>query len=164
MTIKSRTIDNLGIETSVRYAKDQEAIDNQLLNDSRLVSRKIEIPVTKAYVPSEFDQMFSYGRSTLWALFSAPPEYESYSSDVFSHQLIPSLGTSEKQEAGIDKIEALEDAVNKKHSKKKNFLDEREEKEEEDERKALSSLLKCIERLDQTLVFINARRNQYHRG
>ena len=163
MTIKPRTIDNLGMDSSVRYAKDQEAIDIQMLNDSRLISRKIEISVTRPYVPSEFDQLFSYGRSTLWALFSEPPQFQSHSNDVLSHQLIPSLGSSEKQEAGIDKLEALEDALNKP-KKKKGFFDEREEKEEEEERKTLTSLLRCIEKLDQTLVFINARRNQYHRG
>ena len=77
MSIKSRTIDNLGMESSVRYAKDTEATDIRFLEDSRIISRRIEVSVTKPYTLSEFDQLFSFGRSVHWALFVAPPNYES---------------------------------------------------------------------------------------
>jgi hypothetical protein len=163
-SIKSRTIDNLGLESSVRYAKDVEANDIRLIEDSKIVSRRIEVSVTKPYAPSEFDQLFSFGKSVQWALFTPPPGTESHTRPLFSHQLIPSLGTAEKQEASIDKISGLEDALNKPRKKRLGTWDEQEEKEEQEERKTLSALLKCIERLDRTLTFINVRRNQYHRG
>ena len=163
-SIKPRTIDNLGLDSSVRYAKDVEANDARFLEDSKTVSRRIETSVTKPYIPSEFDQLFSFGRSVHWALFTAPPSFESHTRPLFSHQLIPSLGSAEKHGAGVDKISALEDSLNKPKKKRTIPLDEREEKEEEEERKTLSKLLKCIEKLDRTLIFINSRRNQYHRG
>ncbi len=163
-SVKPRTIDNLGLDSSVRYARDVEANDARLLEDSKIISRRMEMPVTKPYTPSEFDKLFSFGRSVHWALFTAPPESETTVRSLFSHQLIPSLGSLEKQESDIDKILALEDALNKPRKKRLGTWDEREEKEEEEERKTLSALLKCIERLDRTLTYINARRNQYHRG
>jgi len=163
MSIKSRTIDNLGMESSVRYAKDTEATDIRFLEDSRIISRRIEVSVTKPYTLSEFDQLFSFGRSVHWALFVAPPNYESNTRALFSHQLIPSLGGYEKQEASSDKILALEDALNKPNQRKKQDLDS-QEKDDEAERKTLLALLKCVEKLDRDLDFINGRRNQYHRG
>lgn len=164
MSIKSRTIDNLGMESSVRYAKDTEATDIRFLEDSRIISRRIEVSVTKPYTLSEFDQLFSFGRSVHWALFVAPPNYESNTRSLFSHQLIPSLGGYEKQEASSEKILALEDALSKPNKRKKQDQDSQEEKENESERKILLALLKCVEKLDRDLDFINGRRNQYHRG
>jgi len=161
MTVKPRTIDNLGMEPSVRYARDQESIDFRMLEDSKIMPKRLEISVTKPYVPSEFEKLFSLDRTVHWALFSAPPEYEAHTRLLFSYQLIPSLGTYEKQEADSDKLSALADALNKPRKRKKN---DKDQQEEEQERKTLLALLKCIEKLDRTLVFINSRRNQYQRG
>lgn len=164
MTIKPLTIDNLGIDPSVRYARDRESTDVKLLEDSKLISKKIEISVTKPYTPSEFDKLFSSDRSAQWALFTAPAEFEAHNRALFSFQLIPSLGTYEKQEADSDKLSALEEALHKPRKRKNAKQGDKEEKEEEEERKTLLALLKCIDKLDRTLIFINARRNQYQRG
>ena len=166
MSVKPRTIDNLGMDTSVRYAKDKESIDIRMVEDSKIIPQRLEISVTKPYVQSEFDKLFSLDRTVHWALFSAPPEYEAHTRLLFSYQLIPSLGTYEKQEADSDKLSELEDALNKSRKKKgrQNDKNDKEEQEEEQERKTLMALLKCIEKLDRTLVFINSRRNQYQRG
>jgi len=160
MSIKPRTIDNLGVDSSVRYAKDKELLDLRMVEDSRWVSPRIEVSVTKPYVASEFDQLFSAKPTTQWALFSAPPAFEAYSRALFSYQLIPSLGSAEKQEADAEKLAALED---KEQRQGKGGRDKQEE-EKEKERKRILALLKCIEQLDKNLVFINSRRNQYQRG
>ncbi len=179
MSIKSRTIDNLGIETSVRYAQDQ-ALDVRFLDDSKLLPKKLEVSVTSPYVPSEFDQLFSSDRLNQWALFSAPPNYGTQTRTLFSYQLIPSIGTYEKQEADIEKLTALQNVlINSRRTKeegrsKKNRSQQKEEDDEsgteqdhegeESERQTLLALFKCIETLDRTLTFINSRRNQYQRG
>lgn len=154
---KPRTIDNLGIETSVRYARDMEMLDAQLVRDSQFIPSKTETSVLKPYAPPEFDQLFQVGKATLWASFNAPPG--SSGQNLFTFQLIPSLGGYEKTEDDTERLAKLEDAL------KKPFSDQREEQEkEEKERKILINLLHCIDRLDKTLIFINARRNQYQRG
>ncbi len=161
MTVKPRTVDNLGTEASIRYAKDQAAIDRLLLEDARWVPNKTEVSVAKPYVLSEFDQLFSSAKTIQWASFQEPPNFEAHLSSLFSHQLIPSLGSSEKQEADTEKLEALEDALHKREEKKQN---KDEQQKEEKERKALLALLKSLHKLDRTLSMINSRRNQYQRG
>ena len=163
MSVKPRTIDNLGIEAAIRYARDKEVFESTFIEDSRIVSQKLEIPVGRPYVPSEFDQLFSIGKTIAWASFYPPPEYFSYAKPLFSYQLIPSLGGYEKQEADADKLAALEDAIDKQKGSKQDQSD-KEKEEEEKERKTISELLRCIEKLDRTLILINSRRNQYQRG
>ena len=153
MSIKSRTIDNLGLESSVRYAKDQTELDPQLIKDSRLITPWIEVAATKPYIPSEFDKLFSAKPTIQWAVFSEPPTYDVQPRSLFSYQLIPSLGSSEKQEAEAEKLEALKETLGKEKGT-----------QDENQRKRLLEFFKCLEKLDKTLLFINSRRNQYQRG
>ena len=160
MSVKPRTIDNLGIDASIRYAKDKELFEARFIEESSIVSRKTEIPVSKPYVPSEFDQMFSSERTIRWALFSPPPETLSTASALFSYQLLPSLGTYERQE---DTEQLLEDAMERQKDSRKDQSD-KEKQQEEKEKQLIKNLLSCITRIDKTLNLINARRNQYQRG
>ncbi|MES2272884.1 MAG: DUF5399 family protein [Chlamydiota bacterium] len=170
MTIKPRTIDNLGVESSIRYAKDQEMLDTRLIDESRLIPQRTAISVVKPYVPSEFEQLFTPGKLIPWASFLPPPDFYTYTKPLFSYQLIPSLGSYEKQEADTDKLDNLEDVLKKPHARKHSKGDqsdqekEKENQEEEKERKVLVTLLQCIAKLDKSLTLINSRRNQYQRG
>ncbi len=168
MDVKPRTIDNLGIESSVRYAKDMEILDKRLIDESRFIPQKTEVSVAKAYVLSEFDQLYAPGKTMLWANFAPPPNYFSILKPLFSYQLIPSLGGYEKQESDIEKLTSLEDVLHKPYSRKKeggsDQEQQREHDEEERERQVLVALLQTIGKLDRTLSLINSRRNQYQRG
>jgi hypothetical protein len=161
MTVKPRTIDNMGIETSSRYARDKATLDTKLIEESRFIPLKTEVSVVKPYLPTEFEEYLLSGKTTIWASFAAPPEHLGYTKPLFSYQLIPSLGGYEKQEADSDKLEALEDTISKSFKEGKN---EQEQQEEEKERKILIALLQTIGKLDRTLSLINSRRNQYQRG
>lgn len=161
MTVnKPRTIDNLGVETSSRYARDKAALDTKLIEESRFIPLKTEVSVVKPYLPTEFDQYLMPTKLAMWASFAPPPDYLVYGKPLFSYQLIPSLGGYEKQEADSDKLEALEDTLNKAFKEGK----EGQQQQEEKERKTLLTLLQMIEKLDRTLSLINSRRNQYQRG
>lgn len=164
MTIKSRTIDNLGIASSVRYAKDQKELDPKLLTESRFVPDKAVVSVTKPLVFPELEEYLSPIRSILWALFPPAPEYSS--STLFTYQLIPSLGSLEEQETDTDKLSALENALKEKKHKKgqSQEQEEREKEKEEAERQTLLTFLECTRKLDRMLELINGRRNQYQRG
>lgn len=162
MTVKPRTIDNLGIETSSRYARDKAQLDTKLIEESRFIPQKTEVSVVKPYLPTEFEEYLMPGKLTLWAAFEPPPEYFGIGKSLFSYQIIPSLGGYEKQEADTDKLEALEDTINKQFKEGKR--DQQEGQQEEKERKTLLGLLQMIGKLDRTLTLINSRRNQYQRG
>ena len=161
MSVKPRTIDNLGIETSSRYARDKSTVDTKLIEDSHFIPLKTEVSVVKPYLPIEMGEYLQPGRLVLWASFEPPPAYLS-SKALFSYQVIPSLGNYEKQETDTEKLEALEDTINKRF--KEGRQDQQDQQEEEKERKIILALLKTIEGLDRNLSFINARRNQYQRG
>ena len=164
MTVKPRTIDNLGVDASIRYAKDQELFEAKLINESQLIPLKTEVSVAKPYVPSEFDQIYSIGKTISWALFSPPSNYYLSDKGFFSYQLIPSLGDYEKLEDDSDKLENLEDKFRKwqEDSSEEQSDDEREKNESD--RKLLLALFQCISKLNKSLSFINSRRNQYQRG
>jgi hypothetical protein len=162
MTVKPRTIDNLGIETSKRYAQDRQALDAKLIDESRFIPSKAEISVVTPYIAGDLDEYLLPSTLTLWASFEPPPEYFAHAKALFSYQLIPSLGSAEKQDTDTEKLEALEDTLNKQSGQ--NHQGNQELQEEEKERKVLLHLLKTIGRLDRTLVMINSRRNQYQRG
>ncbi len=165
MTVKPRTIDNLGIETSARYARDKTQLDTKLVEESRFVPLKTEVSVVKPYLPTELEEYLLPDKLTLWASFEAPPGYVLQGKPLFSYQLIPSLGGYEKQESDTEKLEALEDTLNKQFGQRKREQgEEQEEQEEEKERKTLLGLLRTIGTLDRSLSFINSRRCQYQRG
>lgn len=160
MTAKPRTIDNLGLDASIRYAKDKELFEAGFIEDSKIVSRKTEIPVSSPYIPSEFDQMFYSPRHLIWASFPPPPESLISTNALFSYQLVPSLGTYEQQD---DAEQMLEDALQRRRDSKKDQSD-KEKQQEEKEKQLIKDLLACITRIDKTLNLINSRRNQYQRG
>lgn len=162
MTVKPRTIDNMGIETSSRYARDKAQLDTKIIEESRFIPLKTEVSVMKPYLPTEFEHYLLPGKLTLWAAFEPPPEYFGLAKSLFSYQIVPSLGGYEKQEADTDKLEALEDTINKQFKEGKR--DQQESQQEEKERKTLLGLLQMIGKLDRTLTLINSRRNQYQRG
>jgi len=153
MTTKPRTVDNLGIDASIRYAKDKELFEAGFIEESHLVSQKTAIPVAKPYIPSEYDPLFSVGKSLRWASFSPPPEHlAAYARSLFSYQLIPSLGPYEKQDEDEDKLARLEEELDDGDDGKKEDL------------QAIVSLFKCIRGLNKILATIQMKRAQYQRG
>ena len=164
MTLKPRTIDQLGIDTSIRYAKDQQLLDPKLIEESRWIPQKAETSVMKPYVPTDFDPHYMGEKGgTIWALFSPPPGYFTGGRLLFTYQLIPSLRNFETQEGANDHLTELEEALQKPRKRKKKNQDDDSPREEE-EKESLLELLRCIKKLDGTLALINGRRNQYQRG
>jgi hypothetical protein len=153
---KTKTIDSLGIEASVRYAEDMQRLDPHLIQDSRFIPQSAEITSIRAQDASH--PLFQVGQPTMWASFSPPPFAPAQ--NLFTFQLIPSLGTYEKTEDSTDRLEHWADVLKKPRENKQNNQPDSEEKE----RQTLLHMLSSIAKLDKTLNFINARRNQYQRG
>ncbi len=160
MTSKPRTIDNLGIDASIRYAQDQKVFEARFIEESKLVSRRTEVSVSTPYTPSEFDQMFGAGKPLIWAAFSPPPEMREGNNTLFSYQLIPSLHIDAFTQ---DPEEMLDQALDQQRQEHPDSSDQ-EKDEQEKEKKIVANLLKCIAQIDKSLQLINSRRNQYQRG
>jgi hypothetical protein len=160
MTSKSRTIDNLGIDASIRYAQDQKLFEARFIEESQIVSRRTEVSVSTPYTPSEFDQMFGDGKPLIWAAFAPPPEMTGTNNTLFSYQLIPSLHIDGFNQ---DPEELLDQALEKQRQEYPDSSDQ-EKDQEKKEKAIIANLLKCVTQIDKSLQLINSRRNQYQRG
>src|SRR5438477_4747452 len=94
----TKTVDNLGFETSVRYARDRELSDPKMIIESRTVPLQTEVSTTEPFYYSKVEELLSFNRrNTPWAKFMPPKNYQSHQKNIFSFQLIPSMGSYEKQ-------------------------------------------------------------------
>lgn len=152
MSIKPRTIDNLGIEASNKYAKGQEELEQRLIEDFRRPLR-LEGGLTP-YIPAGGEEsftIFSIGCATVWAAFTCPENYSVNASGLFSHLMLPSIGGSEGLQALGDKLENLEKTIPKNAA-------------QQDEYNKVRSFITYLTDASRTFELIKARCNQYQRG
>ncbi len=171
--VEPRTIDNLGLDTSVRFAQDQKYYDHTITTESSYVSGQTEIDVLSPYFTTAFDSVFQMSmRHKPWAFFSPPKGYSNQKMRLFTFQAIPSMGIEELQNSNLEKIRDFSEQLKKsKNSKKRGYNNGEEtgkkEQEKEDtlnESKTLLNLLEYIAELDKLLQIINSRRTQYTKG
>jgi hypothetical protein len=145
----ARTIDNLGVDISTRYAQDQATLDESFLKEGRGLPDQIKISVTTPSYASEFDLLFDLGkRGAKWAAFTPPTNYHASRRRLFAEQLIPHLGSPEMQETQIQRLRSFQS----------------DQSEAATEKEKLLSLLENVHTLDQLLIDINSRRSQYQKG
>lgn len=172
---RSRTIDNLGIDSYVRYAMDQEYLDKELVKDSSFVPKQTSIDVATPFYSSEYEHMFQTTRRNRgWAEFYKPEGYGVVGKSIFTFQVLPKLGTDEMfqmQCAKIrEKIERDRERNQERQRDRRNrgepndFEEDLELEQEEKESQILLNLLENIQALDKILIEINSRRNQFQKG
>lgn len=151
----ARTIDNLGIETSSRYAEDQTLLDQKLLKEIR-VPVQAQIDVTQPSYADELDRLFEMSKShALWASFSPPEHFYVQKGRLFSELTIPQLGTVDKREVLLEKLLNMGISGNE---------DAMQREKNAEEKKMLISLLNRIASIDKDLIDINSKRSQYQKG
>ncbi len=169
-----RTIDNLGVEVSTRYAEDQQHVDEKMIREARSIPPQTTIDVSMPSFSSELDALLNTEITQhVWATFFAPDRFLEQKARLFSFLLIPSLGSEEKKEALNQKILAKLKAIADKRKeerekgqgeRKEAWQDQKEEEDAEKEKKALTSLFDTVALLDKFLIDINSRRSQYQKG
>jgi hypothetical protein len=177
LTPRSKTIDNLGIDPSVRYAQDQEYLDRRITKDTSYISSQAQIEVSLPCFSSEFDHIFQTSlRNKEWAAFMNPPGFSEQKKRLFTFQVLPSLGTEETIQIHAQRLKDRLAKEEDKRRKKKKQRDSQEYKQEdafeediqfqeaEQESVKLLRLIEIICNLDKILIEINSRRNQYQKG
>jgi hypothetical protein len=168
-----RTVDNLGLDVSTRYAEDQKTLDPSLVKGAREIPSQVEIDVSTPYFPAELIELLGLQPAGIsWASFSAPAQYNEQRKRLFTFQMIPSMGSEDKQEAQAQKIlTRVQTHPVRKEEKEGAPVDKRQEyearrlvEEEGKEKKVLTELLTIIHKFDKFLMEINAKRNQYQKG
>ncbi len=167
-----RTIDNLGVDVSTRYAEDQKILDDTLVKESWAIPVQTEIDVSSPFLSPEIDKFLQIQPTKVtWASFTAPLGYFEQRKKLFTFQLIPSMGSEDKQESQAQKILSKLKSMEKKVHENLETKDKRqlyEEglalEEEEKEKKVLISVLNTISTFDKLIIEINSKRNQYQKG
>jgi hypothetical protein len=168
-----RTIDNLGMEVSTRYAEDQKILDPTIIKEAKGITIQTGIEVTIPFFPSEMEALLHFAPlQASWAFFIAPEFYFEQRKRLFTFQSIPSLGSEDKKESQIQKIltkiQLLEEKRKNQDRGEQDPKKRREQElafqEEEREKKILTTLLQTIAQIDKLIIDINSRRSQYQKG
>src|ERR1700761_7845842 len=107
MTTPPRTIDNLGVETSIRWAQDQSLREVTTSKESSAITQLAQIDVSQPSFSSEFELLFgSISKKLPWATFLAPEGFLNQKKKLFTFQIIPILGSEERLEAQINRVKA----------------------------------------------------------
>jgi len=162
-----RTIDNLGVDISTRWAEDQKWIDPALIREAPAVALQTMIDVMLPSYSSEWEQLFNIGqRRIAWALFIPPPHFFEQKKRLFTYQIMPSLGSEEKKEAQMQRVEAILPSDEEKEEDKKREKGQtgREFQEEKGEKKRILSLFKLLKNLNRDAMEIDPLRKQFQRG
>lgn len=162
MSVKPKTIDDLGPEVSIRYIESQKGLGETFDPIGHLP----EVLSQSSYFPewAEFqDQFETSAKNFPWADFLPPPGFFQSIQRLFRHQIIPSMGTQERLEKTL---ENLQKRKKKKIAKgaKKLPQSEIEDQDSEKQRHKLETLLELILQLNKDLNLINGLKNQYHKG
>lgn len=163
MTSKT-TIDQLPLDISTRYAQDQKQLVLPLIKDikdSREVSAKTQISVFTPSVSSLLESLTG-NLSIHSTLASFNPPRESIGFLVFTYLLVPSIGSNDKLEALLQKVEEMRKMD--KDEEQEGNQEESSEDEESEEKESVLQLFKTLTFLNKCLCDANAKRNQFQQG
>lgn len=156
MSIKPKTIDNLGIDASDRFAGDRAAFDETIIREAG-VGRQAQIDVSEPAYVSEFDLLLGIGGGAPWATTAPPAGYEEQKNRLFAEQIVPRFGSPDKQDALLEKVKEMEIGG------KSPTWDPKQENLNF-EKQTLVTLLTKMKALNKDAIEIYEGRNLYHRG
>lgn len=150
MSIK--TIDNLGLDASKRYAQNQKEAELELPFLEEISKFPVSAISTAPYSVTEAEvEAFFIGRPTPWASFTPPPDYAGFLSRLFIQQAIPSFGNLEEQQERLDRFSTLKDQGSWTAPQRHEY----------------DTILSCLEfvvSLEKTYEMIEGRRRQFLAG
>ncbi|MEX0961289.1 MAG: DUF5399 family protein [Simkaniaceae bacterium] len=160
----SRTIDNLGVESSVRYAADREDLDPKMIEESKGIPLHTQVDVTSPFFPSYTDLLFgTKSRHLPFPDFYPPKRYNDQRRRIFTHQILPSIGTHDMLMTQVERIRSVLDKDAGQKSGK-GWEKEQDLNDEESEGHVLIQFLGLLQKLDRIIEQISSGRNQYQRG
>jgi hypothetical protein len=167
MSVKSRTIDDLGIDASNQYAKNKE-LELGWIKEIRDLPVPVQIGITPYISEAQGTfSLFNIGQPITWATFVPPPGYFTAISRLYGYQLIPSLGGTERLQIISDKLELLEEKMkpsSKAALRKRSAKNSKESDVEKREYQKVCVFLKILIESSRTFDLIKSRCNQYKQG
>lgn len=174
---KFTTISDLGYDASIRYAQDQSSLatERQSYKVAGSISGQAEVDVHSPYPISEFDTLFeTRKRNKGWATFSQPPGFSNQKARCFTFELIPG-SSGEKYysyaQTVREKVAKDHKALMQSKNPNKNVAPSQQEldnmlqfQEEEKQGKTLFAFFGNIKDLNDIMMYIEGRRNQYQKA
>jgi len=160
-----RTIDNLGMETSIRWAKDQALLEVAPIKEGSAVTQLTEIDISQPSYTSEFEQLFGeVARQSTWAQFTAPLGFNEQKKKLFTYEAVPILGSEEHLELQITRVKGSKVLKEEEAETRVAWETQKESEEEEKEKNIILTLMDKLQYLNRFLMDINSRRIQYLKG
>lgn len=162
-----KTIDNLGLQTYIRYEEERSRFGDDILIHAQEVASELTRDVSNPLLFSEFDLLFDLQkRARPWADILPPPTYKDQRRRLFTHQLAPKLGPEERVEAYQDRIEQVRDQLKKKIAENKALVTATKPEEEEMVKDAekLILLMQDINGFNKMIDYAYKERNRYSKG
>lgn len=145
-----KTVSNLPLDVSIRWAEDQKRLEETqpiVGRDAAFASNQAQTETILPFKPSDFDQLFGLAQlHPSWATFEQPPGFLFLRRRIFRSQLMPFLGSDEQQEALMSRIQHVGEDKDKQ------------------EQERLINLLQLLQRLNKDLIDISTRCKQYQKG
>ncbi|NGX52975.1 MAG: hypothetical protein KR126chlam5_01282 [Candidatus Anoxychlamydiales bacterium] len=143
----AKTVDNLGPEVNNSYMRAMELLGEEEVKkifQTPSIAKRAEVLRTAAQ-PLESDKLFGLNESASSPF--ATPENFVLAADIFSHQLVPTMGIITKLK---EKLESI---------KQKDLSEE-----EKNQKITLSKTFVTMETLNKILQDIDKRKDEYHKG
>lgn len=162
-----RTIDNLGVENYTRYAEDQALFDKTYISESGRIVSQAAIEITVPAYNTQFRLLL--GISYLhpqWATFIPPSVNIGRQRLLFTSQVLPFMGTTDKKEAQKERIKTRlqEEKAKEDRKARPQWEQEKEDQDEEREKNTLLELFACLEILNTDMIEILTKMKQFQKG
>lgn len=159
----AKIISDLGIEVSTRYAEDRERYDETIVKESRAIPVQTQIEVTAPIYSMELDLLFGVDQRNIpWADLPPPENFYAQKRRLFTDQLIPSLGTSEKRDSQLERIMLMSKTA--PSGKELSWEEKIESSGKEKEINAIKNLFTAVETLTRYIVEFKSLSGQYQKG
>lgn len=174
MTDTGNTIsDSSWVDISRQFAKEQMETDTSITQEASTVSQGTRVDAYSGEFTSQYEAMFQLNRGKLpWGEFFPPKDFVMLRNRLYTHYLIPSIGSQAELEdlhqrvlSSIDAIKTLEPEGAHKGSRFLTEWNSKEFKEKaEDEANKVNNMLTQVKDLNKMIVEINSRRAQYKKS
>ncbi len=152
--VEPKTVSNLPLDVSIRWAKDQELLTQTqpMTQDADSIAKHAVSDVNLPTSQSQVEVLLGlYTRNPTWAAFQMPKGFIGQRRRLFTSQLVGFLGSDEQQDTLIARIQGA--------------TGQEQDKDEWDQEKTLLlQVLKLMSMLNKDLIDIVSRCKQYQKG
>jgi hypothetical protein len=152
--VEPKTVSNLPLDVSIRWAKDQEILTQTqpLTQDADSIAKHAVSDVNLPTSQSQIEVLLGlYTRNPTWAAFQMPKGFVTQRRRLFTSQLVGFLGSDEQQDSLITRIQGASG-----EEQDKDLWDQ--------EKNLLLQVLKLMSVLNKDLIDIVSRCKQYQKG